>query len=136
MFDGQIVFPYFVFGLVCVAIVILVVLEDAPNRRHRKELKSRKPLSVRELHDQYLPDVPLAVITTLVRIVVDQFGEDPRLIRPQDNHCLINDDLDSSGFVSAIENAFAFKFTDTELKNLDGSFGSIARHCAKCCKMV
>ena len=101
-----------------------------------RELKSRKSLSALELQEEYLPDVPLSVVEILVRIVEDQFGEDPRLIRPNDNHCLINDDLDSSGFVNAIETAFDFKFTEDELENLDGSFGSIARYIAKRCKMV
>ena len=128
--------PYVAFGVLLIGIATLVVLQDLPNWRHTKELKSRKSLSALELQEEYLPDVPLSVVEILVRIVEDQFGEDPRLIRPNDNHCLINDDLDSSGFVNAIETAFDFKFTEDEPENLDGSFGSIARYIAKRCKMV
>lgn len=128
--------PFLVLGLLFVGIAILVVFQDVPYWRHLAELKSREPLSVIELQRQCLPDVPLFVLVILVRIVEDQFGEDPRLIRPNDNHCLINDDLDSRSFVNAIETAFDFQFNEDELENLDGTFGSIARHCAKRCKVM
>ena len=128
--------PYIVLGIVCVGIATLVLFQDLPYWRHTKELKSRKPLSPLELQKEYLPDVPLSVVEKLLQIVEDQFGADPRLVRPNDNHCLINDDLDSSVFVTAIETAFGFKFAQDAIESLDGSFGSIARHCAKCSRMV
>lgn len=128
--------PYVAFGVLLIGLAALVFLQERPFGRHSKELKSRKPLSALELQREYLLDVPLSVVEILAGIVEDHFGEDPRLIRPNDNHCLINDDLDASGFIDAIETAFDFKFMNDELENLDGSFGSIARHCAKRCKMV
>ena len=114
----------------------MVFLQNRQYWEHRKELKSRTPLSPLELQRDHLPDIPIDVIRKLLEIVESQFGERPQLVRPQDNHCLINDDLDQSTFVSAIEKTFGFKFTEEEIESLDGSFGSIARHCAKHCKMV
>ena len=128
--------PFIVSAALLIGIVTLLVLQDLPYWRYSKELKSRESLSALELQEKHLPDVPVPVVEVLVRIVEEQFGEDPRLIRPNDNHCLIHDDLDSSEFINAIETAFDFKFTEDEMENLDGSFGSIARHCAKHGKIV
>ena len=125
--------PFIVSAALLIGIVTLLVIQDLPYWRYTKELKSRESLSALELQEKHLPDVPVPVVKVLVRIVEEQFGEDPR---PNDNHCLIHDDLDSSGFKNAIETAFDFKFTEDEMENLDGSFGSIARHCAKHGKIV
>ena len=128
--------PYIVFGLICIGVASMVFSKDRQYWEHAKELKFRTPLSPLELQRVYLPDVPIDVVTKLLEVVEAQFGESPQLVRPQDNHCLINDDLDPSTFVSATEKTFGFKFTEEEIESLDGSFGSIARHCAKHCEMV
>ena len=127
---------YVLVAVAFVGIGVLVFSQDLPYWRHVRELRRRSPLEAVELQEQHLPDVPLHVIESLLAIVEDQFGEDPRLVRPNDNHCLINDDLDPSGYVDAIEKAFGVSFTDAELEAMNGTFGEIARYVTKHRKMV
>ena len=119
-----------------IGLSVLVYSQELPFLRHVEECKLRSPLDADQLRAQYLPDVPIDVIERLLAIVEDQFGENPRLVRPSDNHCLINDDLDPSGFVDAIEKAFEISFTDQELEWMDGTFGKIARYVTKHRTMV
>jgi hypothetical protein len=117
--------------IILIGIAILVFFQEQPYWDHAKELKNRTPLTPLELQNEFLPDIPLDVVEKFLQIVDDQFGEDPRLVRPQDNHCLINDDLDPCSFFSAIEETFGLSLIDKQLESLDGSFGSIARHIAR-----
>jgi len=127
---------YVIIAVAFAGIGVLVFSQDLSYWRHVRELRHRSPMEATELQKQHLPDVPLDVIVSLLAIVEDQFGENPRLVRPNDNHCLINDDLDTSGYVDAIEKTFGVAFMDAELERSNGTFGEVAQYLTKHRKMA
>lgn len=136
-FVGQpFVYIYMLIAVALVGIGVLVFLPDVPWWRHVRELNRRTPFEPIELQTRFLPDIRIDVIERLLAIVEDQFGEDPRLVRPDDIHFLIHDDLDASPYIKEIEKTFGFTFTDAEIDTMTGTFGEIARHVTKSRRMV
>lgn len=114
-----------------IGVAALAIIEELPYWHHKRNLKRRSPITATELQEKYLQDVPLEVVEKLLRIVQEQFGENPMLVRPDDNHCWVYSDLDSESYINAIKETFGFTFTPPALENSVGTFGETARYVAK-----
>src|SRR5687768_4669527 len=103
-----------------------------PERRYRRELAARAPLSHAEGLEVFYPgnDVPADIPIRLRAIYAGFFEIEPSKLRPDDRPPEYVD-LDISDLVSTIETEFAVTITDSDAEHIDGSFDSIVQYLAK-----
>jgi len=120
---------------VCVLIVIgrppvmtlSPLLPSAEERRFRRAVRERPWLSDDEFYDRFYRDsgVPHHIPIRLRKIYATELGMDG--VWPEDKATDFDGELDFADLVTAVADEFGVQFTERELGQMDGSFGSIVK---------
>ena len=71
-------------------------------------------------------DIPIRVR----KVCVEQLGDCRKGVRPDDNVCESDPDLDLAELLYEIEDEFGIKMSDEDMKRMDGTFDTIVRYVA------
>jgi acyl carrier protein len=97
--------------------------------RYNRERKKRERLSLRQFYERFYETsgVDSDIISRLLSLHAEHFQIDPEILRPTDDYFRIAGG-DEAVFLAELKSEFGITIPDDDLKDIDGSFDSIARH--------
>jgi acyl carrier protein len=108
------------------------LLFDASHSRFEKELADRPRLDDQAFYEAHYGSsgIPEDIPIRVRKVFVEQLGDCWKGVRPDDNVCESDPDLDLAELLYEIEDEFGIKIPDEEMRKMDGSFDSIVRFVA------
>ena len=108
------------------------LLYHAFSSRFERELLSRPQLDDQAFYEAHYGSSGIAEeIPIRVRwVCVEQLGDCWKGVRPEDNVCEFEPDLDLAELVHEIEDEFGIKIPDEDINRMNGTFDEIVRYVA------
>ena len=108
------------------------LLSKVFSSRFERELASRPQLGDQTIYEAYYggSGIPEHIPIRVRKVCVEQLGDCWKGVRPDDNICESDPDLDLAELLYEIEDEFVIKIRDEDMKRMDGRFDAIVRYIA------
>jgi acyl carrier protein len=106
------------------------LLSNAFSSRFEHELVSRPQPDDHAFYEAHYggSGIPEDIPVRVRKVIVEQLGDCWKGVRPEDNVCESDPDLDLAELLYEIEGEFGIKIPDEALETIDGTFDAIVRY--------